>query len=351
MNPQDVKWAIVQYTRGKGLEFAAKPVQTFPHFILSRQGDLGLFASQGMDFVFVHMPTGELGDEVFKDWWRVIKVNGHLCMHTDQDTQKIMEHCGAWDMVENQECDDGTRFQVYRRLMSKRRYSWKDPKPEKTAAVVRYGAFGDVIQASSVFPGLKAQGFHVSFYTSEKGALLCKDDPYIDRFVIQDTDQIPNPELGAFWAFLKTKYTRLVNLSESVEGSLLALPGRANHAWPHEMKQKHLNDNYLEFQHELAGVPYAPRAKFYSTLEEREWARKERAKMGRFVILWSLAGSSIHKVWPYLDQIIARVMVTYPFADVALVSGDEGVLLEAGWENEPRVHKRSGVYSISWKSW
>ena len=47
----------------------------------------------------------------------------------------------------------------------KRRFSWKEPRPEKKAAVVRYGAIGDMVQVSSIFPGLKDQGYHLTVYT------------------------------------------------------------------------------------------------------------------------------------------------------------------------------------------
>jgi ADP-heptose:LPS heptosyltransferase len=170
-------------------------------------------------------------------------------------------------------------------------------------------------------------------------------DPHIDRMILQGKDQVPNAELGAYWSYIQSKYDKFVNLCESVEGTFLALPGRTNHAWPKNLRHKMMNGNYLEFQHELAGVPHIPQVRFYATHEEKTWAQKQR--FGEFTILWSLAGSSVHKVWPHLDNIIARLMlIKHIDIHVILAGGPECVILEQGWENEPRVHCKSGKWAM-----
>lgn len=229
----------------------------------------------------------------------------------------------------------------------KRQFSWKLPKPEKTCAIVRYGAQGDMIQMSSILPGLKEQGYHVTCYVQAGiGYDVIKHDPNIDQFIIQGKDEVPPAFLNEFWEYTRKKYDKWLNLCESVEATLLASPGRANWEWPNEVRAKYLDRNYLEWTHELAQVPPPYRPKFYSTQEERVWARKKAAQFGKRNILWSLAGSSGHKVWPHLDEIIASVMLKYPDAHVVLVGDEACQILEVGWENEPRVHRQSGKWSI-----
>lgn len=226
-------------------------------------------------------------------------------------------------------------------------FSWKDPKPAKTCAVIRYGAIGDNVMASSIFPGLKEQGYHVTCYVqSGNGYETIKHDPHVDRFIVQDRDAVPNQFLGEFWAETRKKYDKWINLGESVEGTLLASPGRANWEWPNEVRAKYMNRNYLEWTHELAGVPQPYRPKFYSTPKEREKARWTAQKWGRRNILWSLAGSSGHKVWPHLDAVVAAIMLEYQDTHVVLVGDDACRILEAGWEKEPRVHRKSGEWTI-----
>jgi ADP-heptose:LPS heptosyltransferase len=226
-------------------------------------------------------------------------------------------------------------------------FSWKDPKPAKTCAIVRYGAIGDMIQTSSLFPWLKEQGFHVTLYCqSGQGYESVKHDPHIDRFIVQERDAVPNQFLGEFWAETRKKYDKWINLCESIEGTLLASPGRANWEWPNEVRAKYMDRNYLEWTHELSGVPAPYRPKFYSTPKEREKARWTAQKWGRRNILWSLAGSSGHKVWPHLDAVLAAIMLEYSDTHVVLVGDDACRILEVGWEKEPRVHCKSGEWTI-----
>ena len=231
--------------------------------------------------------------------------------------------------------------------MSKHLFSWKNSKPEKTCAIIRYGAQGDMIQLSSILPWLKDEGYHITLYCqSGAGYEVIKNDPHVDRFIIQDKDAVPNQFLQEFWDSTRVKYDKWINLCESIEGTLLAQPNRANWEWSNDLREKYLDRNYLEWTHELAGVPPPYNPKFYSTLEEKAWARKTANQFGRKNILWSLAGSSGHKVWPHLDAVIARVMLAYKDVHVTLVGDDACRILEVGWEKEPRVHLRSGEWTI-----
>jgi ADP-heptose:LPS heptosyltransferase len=204
-----------------------------------------------------------------------------------------------------------------------------------------------MLQASSVLPLLKQQGYHVTFMTTPQGKEIVEQNPFIDQWFIQDTDQVPNPWLTEFWRVHRTKYDRWINLSESVEGTYLALPGRAQHQWSHDARRQLLDHNYLETTHLIAGVPYDPSCKFYPTAKEVEWAQRDRKAMtADKVVLWVLTGSSVHKVWPYVDTIVARLMLYHPSVKVVF-SGDElSELGEAGWENESRVVRRCGKWSI-----
>lgn len=319
-----IKWPLVPYTRGNGIQTGSDE-KLFPHFVGVDPYKLSLLASQSWNFV--------VANESIPEAWRLLKVGGYLCLQDGKPEAK------GWDQVEDGE------WKVYRKTLGEKyRFSCKEPKPIKTCAVIRYGAFGDVIQTSSIFPWLKEQGYHITFYCSDRAYPVAQHDPHVDRFVVQDTDQVPQHELGEFWGYLKSQYTKFINLSESIEGTLLALPGRANHEWSHEVRHKYLNHNYLEITHDIAGVPFPPRQKFYRTDQEKAWARKERS--GNPVILWTLAGSSIHKTWPYLDQVIARLLVTFPSCRIYLVGDELCQLLESGWEGESRVIRKSGKWSI-----
>lgn len=391
-----IRWELVPYTRGRVLNLGAGNTRGFPHFItvdnradvelfgtkdlnpdiIADCTDLSLFASQSCDAVFSSHLLEHIEDTraTLKEWWRVIRPGGHLCLYLPHrafypnigqpgsnpdhkhdflpsDIIETMRGLGAWDLLENQERNGGIEysfFQVFRkRTDGKHLESWRAPKPAKTACVARYGAYGDLLMASSVFAGLKAQGFHVTLMCSPPGMDAVLHDPNVDRFWIQDKDQVPNMWLSPYFDYWSKRFDRFVNLCESLEGALLALPDRPFYDWPHAARHAHMNRNYLETQHALAQVPHVPAVKFYPTPEEQAWARKERAKLGVGpVVLWSLSGSSVHKYWSGLDAILARILLIYPTARVVLCGGPECTLLESGWQNEPRVIRTCGKWSI-----
>ncbi|MBA0088325.1 MAG: hypothetical protein HRJ53_25350, partial [Acidobacteria bacterium Pan2503] len=311
-----------------------------------------------------------------REWWRVVKKGGYLVLylpHRDlypnigqpganpdhkhdfapEDILIAMQEIASgWDLVRNEDRNEDREysfFQVYKKLHAKGFYfSYRAPKPAKTAGVVRYGAFGDLLMTSSVCAGLKAQGYHVTLYSSPPGVDVIMHDPNIDQFYIQDKDQVPNGNLAEFWAHEKKKFDRWVNLSESVEGSFLAMHDRIQVQWPKAVRHDMMNRNYLEFAHALAQVPHDPQVMFYETDEEARWARAERKRMGADgeIILWALAGSSVHKVWAGMDSIIARLMLRFPKARVVLTGSEMASILQAGWDNEPRVIKTAGKWSI-----
>jgi ADP-heptose:LPS heptosyltransferase/predicted SAM-dependent methyltransferase len=393
---QKCRWEIVQWTRGQGLDIGCGPVKCFPHMIgvdnchhemfgqtikpdikVHTCLELGIFATESMDFVFSshtleHIEPANVVN-CLEEWMRVIKFGGYLVMYLpdkklypnvgedganpdhkwDPEYESVVKYmdqvsCG-WEMVcyqlRNQE-DEYSSLYVFQKTQEKiRGFSWRRTQPKKTAGVVRYGAFGDLMMASSVFAGLKKQGYHVTLYCSPPGCDVVMHDPNVDHFYYQDKDQVPNHCLGEYWAYHAKKFDKWVNLSESVEGTFLAFPGRTAHEWPPDVRHKMMNRNYLEFQHELAGVPHRPQVRFYPTPSERAWAREQRAGVD-FALLWHLSGSSLHKIFPYLDQIVARLLISYPQVHVYLTGGRDHQMLQAGWENEPKVHRTAGIWTI-----
>ena len=107
------------------------------------------------------------------------------------------------------------------------RYSYKNRNPEgkPTLLICRYGGIGDMIVASAVLPSLHEKYF-ITFNTTPAGYQILREDPNIDEFFLQDKDQVPKTDLTEYWGQQQGEYDRCINLSESVEGSLLAIEGR-----------------------------------------------------------------------------------------------------------------------------
>ena len=249
--------------------------------------------------------------------------------------------------------------------MSIHRFSWKEPyNPEgkPRAAVVRYGAFGDMAQAASVCAALKAEGFHVTLYASFPASEIVAFDPNIDELLVQMQNQVPLAWLGHFWMWHENKwrnhqsggkkYDRWINLTESAEVNLLAMAGNITFNWPPLPRHRLKNFNYVQIQHEIAGVGHVkPSFKFHPTDEEKKWRDKERAAMAKVgiqeFILWSLAGSSrTHKLYPHQPAIWQHVLKHFPNWGIATAGDASCRDLEAGFEGEPKIWRTSGKWTI-----
>lgn len=417
MEADKVKYDVVQYLRGAVLDLGCGPKKVFPHVIgVDNCADTALFGipmkpdvqvadcadlteavnDASVDAVFSSHLLEHIADyrAALRDWWRCLKPGGFLVLylpHKDLyprigqpganpdhkhdfeplDIQQAMASIGSWELLVEQVRSKGLEYsflQVFRKreqddgLHIRSCYDQKHPK---TACVSRFGGFGDMIQAANLFPELKRQGYHVTVNTTPQGQSIIQHDPHVDDWLIVDPDQVPNHELPEFWAALSRRFDKFVQLSESVEGTLLAMPGRANHGWPHAVRKVELNRNYLEWTSQLAELLYASEAKFYPTDDEvhaahellqvqirRYTAEKHNSDLlilrsePMFFIVWALAGSSMHKFMPHQDAVIARVMLEMPEACVLFTGDTACQLLEQGWEYEPRVVGLSGKQSI-----
>ena len=373
------------------------------------------FETESLDFVFSSHMLEHVVDPVavLREAWRCLKDDGFLVLYlphadlyprmgqpganpdhkrdlTPTDTvELLMEAVGHyWALIVNEKRNEGTEYSfllVVQKMMAGEKPVYADALQPKewrghqamrdrrvacdygnkmarpiTACVVRYGGFGDQIQASNILPELKRQGYHVTFMTTPKGRDILKHDPHIDQWFIQDPDQVPNGALTDYWKHHAARFDRFINLSESIEGTLLALPGRANHAWPDAVRRREMGRNYLEWTAELAEVPYTSEAAFYPAEHETRAARDYLAFIACGnrtpalfempppirTILWVLAGSSVHKFYPGQDVVISNLLRAYPDVHV-IFSGDAAcAILEAGWEDHSRVHCNSGNMTI-----
>ena len=344
-----VRYDVVPYAIGRGLDIGCGPwkifqsavgVDSYPYAgpsgpnVLGDARNLEMFANEYFDWVYSSHTLEDIEDTAatLREWWRVLRPGGNLILYLphknfypnigqdganpahkhDFMPADIIGHMRAlgfdWELVVNEERDQLNEYsflQVYRKGApgSGQVESWDAPKPEKTCAVVRYGAHGDALWASSVLPHLKAQGYHITVYTQKAGELMLRHDPHIDRFVLHmDTTTQPE-ELVGFWTWHSAKFDRWLNLVGSVETELLPAPTETRFWLEHDIRHKVMDRNYLETVHDYAGVPHEWRQKFYPTPEEVTWAQAERAKYpGRLVVI-NPSGSTAPKFWPYAAEL------------------------------------------------
>jgi ADP-heptose:LPS heptosyltransferase len=373
--PKDLRWALPPHTRGTGIAICSTPVKSLyahivtvneepygtdeakfnPDFLVKDVSDLPMFASRSFDFVVVNIFYEDNGlEKPLKEYWRLIKQEGKLLVYVKKESPEMVSAIKTLKDAQVIEVLVSETEVLLVILKSKLIRLPIDPGVKK-AAVIRYGAFGDMMRAASVCAGLKALGYRVSLHCSPPGCDIVKHDPNIDELVITDKDQVRNEDLTPYWEFQKTLYDKWVNLCESEEGALLEMTGhmsRPGPQWSPALREKHKSWNYLEFQHDIGGIPYVPAVKFYPAPEEKQWAHQERAKIKtKGVIMWQFEGSSVNKVWcgetqSGFDQTIARIMTAYDDVSVVITGGTLPPFNFDQWANEPRFINKRGAWTM-----
>lgn len=214
----------------------------------------------------------------------------------------------------------------------------------KKALVIRYGAFGDNVICSQVFRLLKEDGYHVVANISKRGKPVLDNNPHIDEFMIHD-ESITMAELPAHWKKISAGFDKVVNLTGSVEMGLLKHPKDWAYYFPKFIRHMTCNRNYYDESLKWAGYDKTGlNGELFWTEEEEAWAKRIRKQNeGKFMVLWSLSGSSYHKAYPFAHYAAMKFLDENKDARMYTVGDDTCRLLE--WDH-PRSHKRSGVFSI-----
>ena len=407
-NEQDkIAAFIVPYTRGKVLDIGCGMRRAWPHFVgvdnghHFGQGDasilvgdatkLPLFADNAWDAVFSSHTLEHIVDTraALAEWWRVVRPGGHMVLYlphkdlypnigqegANQDhkhdflPEDIIAHMRAvaessgkgWTLVENEVRAETNEYSMFLCFQVAGEGAlcnddvWRrNPGGKQRVLVVRFGAIGDQIMAASILPLLKEQDFHVTYMTTPEAQQVLLHNPSVDEWLIQDKDQVPNAQLGAYLETIAARYDKVINLSESIEGSLLALPGRPNHSWTDQARRKVLGTvNYQERTHDLAGVPYRFAPHFHPTQEERAEALEFKVGLDGPVVFWAIGGSSNHKIYPFTN-IVAAWLLEKTDAHVVFATGPDLADIEAAHifalkkhgSDVTRIHPTAGDWNL-----
>jgi ADP-heptose:LPS heptosyltransferase len=189
--------------------------------------------------------------------------------------------------------------------------------------IIRYGGFGDALQAASILPHLKSAGVHITMDLSEQGAEVLKHDPCIDQVLITPRGSVAAADLPRYWEARANGFDRVINLTESVECSLLTTPNRLEFYHDDAARRRLFSDrSYLEHIHCIAGVPgpFVPRY----CLSQEERAGAQPLSSERTIVI-ALAGSAEYKVWPLTRVFAARALRR--FDRIFLAGGEQDAAL------------------------
>jgi ADP-heptose:LPS heptosyltransferase len=195
----------------------------------------------------------------------------------------------------------------------------------KKCLVIRHGALGDAIMASVVLPYIHEDGYEITFMTNDRGRTVLENNPYIKHWIMHEDGSVPMSKLEDYWKNKGSKFDKVVNLTGVVENDLLfAYPQDKYFKTVRQRRAIVGNKNYYDAHIERAG--YKPdnvrNAEIYFSKAEKQKGKKWRNKhKKKFRIVWSMAGSSIHKVYRYYENVAREFLARHPDAMI-FTTGD-----------------------------
>lgn len=210
------------------------------------------------------------------------------------------------------------------------------------AIVCRLGAFGDMVMVTPLFKKLKEDGYHVTLYTNERAKQVVLKDPNIDNIWLHD-EKTKIEDLPAVYADLEKKCDRFINLSGSIETSLLKTKATREYYLPKDKRIRDCDVNYYDQTMKLGGYDIkGSRGELYFSPVEEKYAQDLRRKYrDKFIILWALAGSSQHKAYAWSEYVAMRMLNQCP--DVMTFTTGDSVCSLLEWK-----HPRAKCYSDMW---
>lgn len=375
-----VRHRVVGYLTGKGIIYGAD-AEIFPRKAVAPEkfaiyGDIAptpvvsfcddnmdTLANGVFDYVFVGRRLARLKKEpkdLLREATKKLRLGGHLIVYTaitardpvekwlftPEGMMELVGQLGSW-VQKASYVRDGMLLQVFKYGgASERGVTLRKVTTKPRACIVRYGAMGDMIMVTPLIKQLYEDGYEVTLNISPYSAPVIKYNPYVSNIVLQERDAIPNHTLGEYWNEWKGDYDKYINLSESIEGTLLKVEGRREFFTSQAWREEKCNRNYFDFTMERGGYPDATglRGELHFSKDELKEARWFRNKFaGKKLVLWALNGSSFHKKYGLFQPVMKDWLDANPDAVMVTVGDDRAREFEL---NHPRAVKAAGEWPI-----
>lgn len=360
-----VRYRSIAYLRGRGLIYGCGPDTPLPRaakdegkyaincdwrrheMIDCVQQSLDIFDSSVMDFVFLGPGWATIPhrQQILQEAITKLKVGGHLVLHTEDKYIPTEGLQGAWQAKDEYLHRDGQSLSILKKLPNKDTFILPaKPRATKRACVCRYGAIGDMIILTPLIRALHEDGYEVTMNVTPYGKDVLNHNPFISNMIVQEREAIPNNELGEYWDEWRGDYEKYINLSESIEGSMLKVEGREEFYAPKAIRNTPVN--YYDKTLTIGGYPdiRGKIGELYFSREEQKDAQHLRKRYNdSFLVMWALNGSSHHKQYPRMREMLEQWMPSHPRAKVVLV-GDANA--KAAQFEHPQIIPMAGEVAL-----
>lgn len=301
------------------------------------------FADASVDTVYSSHLLEHIEDyrAALAEWWRVVKPGGYLVLylpHRDlyprigqpganpdhkhdfapEDItaamREVIDAGHGWDLLRDEVRSQEFEYsflQVYRKRTDLECVTAIPTLPEKNLGIVRTGGYGDALWVSGLLPALKAEGWHITVYTSEQGETILRHDPHIDAIEAQPDGVFDGgPFQIAYWLCVERRHKRFINCIGAVERNTLPSPQEPDFYLPREQRDRLHAGNYVQRMAAWCGLPFdaeTTQQRFYPTAVEIAQAAKRRAEFDGPVVVINPSGSTLPKWWPHVDKLTARL--------------------------------------------
>lgn len=180
----------------------------------------------------------------------------------------------------------------------------------KKCLVIRLGAFGDAVFITPVLRLLKQDGYHVTLHCKRQVKEVLENNPFVDEY-LDHNEKMSTDEIEAYWEKIKKDYDRVINFSGSLEGNVLIQPFNKKALLPNYRLHEFCNKNYYDETLKWAGYGHITglNGELFFSKEEEEWGKSIREQFkDKFLILWVLSGSSIHKTYPFAWDVACKLL-------------------------------------------
>lgn len=378
--PRWVRYRSVGYLLDRGLSFGIG-IDLFPRSAIAPgkfslvtdilpnpsisvcDGRIDIFQESSFDHVAIgpalQASPNPLG--LFRDLVSKLKMRGHVIIYMPEKAahpyaqhtfgesalMDMLEKSGAWKIKANI-CRDGERLIIAKKIPGKPgALQYYKPSGKPRACICRYGALGDMVMITPLIHKLHDDGYEVTMNITPYAAPILENNPYVDNIILQEREAIPNVDLGPYWDEWRGDYDTYINLSESIEGRLLKVENRKEFYTTKRWRERSCGGtNYYDWTMELGGYPKltGTRGEMYFSRDEKLDAMKMREELkGKFVVLWSLNGSSHHKIYPLLTPVATEWLSRHTDAVIILSGGPEAQKYEF---DHPQVIRTAGRWPL-----